>query len=77
MQLTDKKRVATPVDWKVDKFDYVIIMNNAYNHFQHGDDCMILPTVKDEEIPNLFPKGFKTIDVPSGKPYIRKTAHPE
>lgn len=38
---------------------------------------MVLPTVKDADIPALFPNGIKTITVPSGKTYIRKTQQPE
>lgn len=55
MQVTDKNKVATPVDWKL------------------GDRCMVLPTVKDENLPKLFPKGVEVTEVPSGKKYIRKT----
>jgi len=57
--LTQKFKVATPVDWK------------------NNDDVMITPNVKPEEAPVLFPKGFKTFDVPSGKHYIRLTPQPE
>lgn len=58
MQLTDKKKVATPVDWK------------------QGGDCMVLPTVKNEEIKDLFPKGISNYMLPSGKQYIRTTPQP-
>uniref|UniRef100_A0A336LYC4 1-Cys peroxiredoxin n=1 Tax=Culicoides sonorensis TaxID=179676 RepID=A0A336LYC4_CULSO len=54
MQLTDKNRVATPVDWK------------------HGEKCMVLPTLKDEDVQKLFPQGIENVEVPSGKKYIRK-----
>jgi peroxiredoxin 6 len=59
MQLTDRNKVATPVDWK------------------QGDWCMVLPTVKDEEIQSLYPKGVEVTEMPSGKKYIRKTPCPE
>ena len=36
-----------------------------------GEDCIIVPAVKDEEIPTKFPKGHKTI-----KPYLRTTPQP-
>lgn len=40
-------------------------------NWQDGDDCVIVPSVTDEEIPKLFPKGHKTI-----KPYLRMTPQP-
>uniref|UniRef100_A0A161M541 1-Cys peroxiredoxin n=1 Tax=Triatoma infestans TaxID=30076 RepID=A0A161M541_TRIIF len=58
LQLTDKKQVATPVDWK------------------NGDNCMVLPTLTDEEATKLFPSGYTTIPVPSEKTYIRITSQP-
>lgn len=36
-----------------------------------GEDCIIVPAVKDEDIPSKFPKGHKTI-----KPYLRTTPQP-
>jgi len=39
--------------------------------WQHGQDCVIVPAVKDEEIPAKFPKGHKVI-----KPYLRTTPQP-
>ena len=59
LQLTDRNKVATPVDWK------------------QGEFCMVLPTVKDEDIPAFFPKGIDVSEMPSGKKYIRKTPCPE
>ncbi|CRL07210.1 CLUMA_CG020193, isoform A [Clunio marinus] len=59
LQLTDQKKVATPVDWR------------------QGGDCMILPTVKEEEIHSLFPEGVEMLEVPSGKKYIRITPCPD
>ena len=32
-----------------------------------GDDCMVLTGVKQEEAIEMFPKGLKTHEVPSGK----------
>jgi alkyl hydroperoxide reductase subunit AhpC len=40
-------------------------------NWQDGQDCIITPAVKDEEIPNLFPKGHRRI-----KPYLRYTPQP-
>lgn len=37
---------------------------------------MVLPTIKNEDIPALFPKGVKTTQVPSGKSYLRMTPYP-
>lgn len=58
LQLTEKKNVATPADWK------------------SGGECMVLPTLTDEEANELFPKGFFVINLPSGKPYLRFTPQP-
>jgi len=44
--------------------------------WQQGDFCMVLPSVKDEDIAKLFPTGVETIVVPSGKNYLRKTSQP-
>uniref|UniRef100_A0A914XDD2 1-Cys peroxiredoxin n=1 Tax=Plectus sambesii TaxID=2011161 RepID=A0A914XDD2_9BILA len=44
--------------------------------WKSGGDCMIVPTVSAEEAKQLFPDGFKTIAVPSGKEYIRLTKQP-
>ncbi len=40
-------------------------------NWQNGDDCVIVPSVSNEEIPELFPKGYKEI-----KPYLRITPQP-
>ncbi|WP_075342584.1 peroxiredoxin [Tenacibaculum agarivorans] len=40
-------------------------------NWKHGDDCVIAPSVTNEEIPELFPKGHKEI-----KPYLRTTPQP-
>ena len=44
--------------------------------WQNGGSCMVVPSVKSEEIPNLFPKGVTIHDVPSGKDYLRITPQP-
>ncbi|TVZ53342.1 peroxiredoxin [Dokdonia sp. Hel_I_53] len=41
-------------------------------NWKHGDDCVISPSVKNEEIAELFPKGHTEI-----KPYLRMTPMPE
>lgn len=40
-------------------------------NWQHGEDVIIVPSVKDEEIPSKFPKGHKRI-----KSYLRTTPQP-
>ena len=37
----------------------------------NGEDCVIVPSVTNEQIPELFPKGYKQI-----KPYLRMTPQP-
>ncbi|CAG4942270.1 unnamed protein product [Colias eurytheme] len=41
-----------------------------------GDDCMVLPTVPEDELDKSFPQGVTVVQVPSGKAYLRKTACP-
>ncbi|GAB0099294.1 peroxiredoxin-6 [Sergentomyia squamirostris] len=41
-----------------------------------GGDCMVLPTLSEDEAQKLFPKGFATVSMPSGKGYLRKTKCP-
>eukprot|EP00179_Madagascaria_erythrocladioides_P001635 CAMPEP_0198319050 /NCGR_PEP_ID=MMETSP1450-20131203/8279_1 /TAXON_ID=753684 ORGANISM="Madagascaria erythrocladiodes, Strain CCMP3234" /NCGR_SAMPLE_ID=MMETSP1450 /ASSEMBLY_ACC=CAM_ASM_001115 /LENGTH=217 /DNA_ID=CAMNT_0044022407 /DNA_START=80 /DNA_END=733 /DNA_ORIENTATION=+ len=40
--------------------------------WKQGEDGIILPTVKGDEALELFPN-FKTVELPSGKPYLRTT----
>ncbi len=40
-------------------------------NWNNGDDCVIIPSITNEEIPSLFPKGYKEI-----KPYLRITPQP-
>lgn len=40
-------------------------------NWNEGDDCVILPSVTNEQIPDLFPKGHTEI-----KPYLRMTPQP-
>ncbi|MBI2340028.1 MAG: peroxiredoxin [Deltaproteobacteria bacterium] len=41
-------------------------------NWKQGEDCIIVPSVKNEEIPAKFPKGHKVI-----KPYLRTTPQPD
>ena len=40
--------------------------------WKHGDDCVVIPAIKTEDIPTKFPKGHKVI-----KPYLRTTPQPD
>jgi len=40
-------------------------------NWNHGDDCIIVPSVSDDEADKKFPKGYKKI-----KPYLRITPQP-
>ena len=40
--------------------------------WKHGDDCVVVPAIKTEDIPTKFPKGHKVI-----KPYLRTTPQPD
>jgi len=40
--------------------------------WKHGDDCVVVPAIKTEDIPAKFPKGFKEV-----KPYLRTTPQPD
>ncbi|MAB83105.1 MAG: peroxiredoxin [Phycisphaerae bacterium] len=40
-------------------------------NWQHGDDCIIVPAVSNEEADELFPAGYTEI-----KPYLRTTPQP-
>lgn len=39
--------------------------------WKHGEDVVVIPAIKTEDIPAKFPKGFKEI-----KPYLRTTPQP-
>jgi len=41
-------------------------------NWKEGDDCVISPSVSNEEIPKLFPKGHTEV-----KPYLRMTPQPD
>lgn len=57
LQLTETRRLATPVNWKV------------------GDDCIVAGSVSMDEAKVLFP-GFRTVELPSKKGYLRMTEYP-
>jgi thioredoxin-dependent peroxiredoxin len=40
-------------------------------NWEAGQDCIIVPAVKDADVPSLFPKGSRTV-----KPYLRYTPQP-
>lgn len=40
-------------------------------NWKHGEDVVVIPAIKTEDIPARFPKGFKEI-----KPYLRTTPQP-
>lgn len=40
-------------------------------NWKQGDDCVIVPSVSNEQIPELFPKGYTEV-----KPYLRMTPQP-
>ncbi len=41
-------------------------------NWNNGEDCVIVPSVANEEIPGLFPKGYVEV-----KPYLRLTPQPD
>ena len=40
--------------------------------WKYGEDCIIVPSISDEEAREKFPAGFKTV-----KPYLRITPQPD
>eukprot|EP00754_Rhynchopus_humris_P009445 Rhum_TRINITY_DN14016_c0_g1::Rhum_TRINITY_DN14016_c0_g1_i1::g.67546::m.67546 len=40
-------------------------------NWKHGEDCVVVPTIKTEDIPAQFPKGHTVV-----KPYLRMTPQP-
>ena len=40
-------------------------------NWKHGQDCIVVPSLSDEEATKLFPKGYKRV-----KPYLRITPQP-
>nr|CAD7406733.1 unnamed protein product [Timema cristinae] len=88
LQLTSRlKVIATPANWtdggeaKENDGDEVSREETARNAKKEqktasvlpGTKVMILPHVKDEDLPKLFPKGVEKINMPSGITYVRTT----
>lgn len=46
-------------------------------NWKSGEDCMVLPSVKQEDCAATFPKGVTIKEVRSGKKYLRVTPQPE
>ena len=42
-----------------------------------GDECMIPPNVSNKEAEKIFPKGYRTVEMPSMKSYMRMTPQPD
>ena len=45
-------------------------------NWKDGDKVMITPNLSEEEAKERFPNGWSTVEVPSGKKYIRLTEQP-
>jgi len=45
--------------------------------WQEGGECMVVPSVKPEDVEKLFPQGVTVAEVPSGKQYLRRTPQPK
>jgi len=45
-------------------------------NWKSGDKCMVVPSLSNEDATKLFPKGFETAPLPSGKSYVRLTPDP-
>jgi alkyl hydroperoxide reductase subunit AhpC len=41
-------------------------------NWKHGEDCIVVPSIPTEDIPEKFPKGHREI-----KPYLRYTPQPD
>ncbi|XP_023941442.1 peroxiredoxin-6 [Bicyclus anynana] len=46
-------------------------------NWKMGDDCMVLPTVPEDQVAKIFPQGVNVLTLPSGKNYLRKTSCPK
>ncbi|XP_037828610.1 peroxiredoxin-6 [Lucilia sericata] len=44
--------------------------------WKQGGTCMILPNLSEQQVLEKFPNGYTTVDVPSGKKYLRQTNQP-
>ena len=41
-------------------------------NWKHGEDCIVVPSIANEDLPGKFPKGYREI-----KPYLRYTTQPD
>ena len=41
-------------------------------NWKHGEECIVIPSIPTEDIPEKFPKGYREI-----KPYLRYTPQPD
>ena len=52
-----------------------LLQHNAF-FFQKGDPVMVQPSLSNEEAMALFSKNIKTVNLPSGKGYVRLIQEP-
>ncbi|KAL3990539.1 AhpC/TSA family protein [Acanthocheilonema viteae] len=45
--------------------------------WKNGDDCVVIPTIDDNEAKKLFGEKINTVELPSGKSYLRLVEHPK
>lgn len=53
----------------------MVVCHFAFTH-KPGEEVMVIPSLSDEEAKKLFPAGFTTKELPSGKKYLRYTPQP-
>lgn len=56
---------------------FIVYLMKIVSKFQQGGKCMVLPSIPQEGIEKVFPKGVTVQPVPSGKAYLRFTPQPE
>ncbi|KAI0236318.1 Peroxiredoxin-6 [Lamellibrachia satsuma] len=44
--------------------------------WKDGDDCIVVPSISNDDAKKLFPKGVDIKELPSGKQYLRYTPNP-
>ncbi|CAK9031857.1 Peroxiredoxin-6 (1-Cys peroxiredoxin) (1-Cys PRX) (Acidic calcium-independent phospholipase A2) (aiPLA2) (Glutathione-dependent peroxiredoxin) (Lysophosphatidylcholine acyltransferase 5) (LPC acyltransferase 5) (LPCAT-5) (Lyso-PC acyltransferase 5) (Non-selenium glutathione peroxidase) (NSGPx) [Durusdinium trenchii] len=71
LQLTAYQSVATPANWNVKGGASTVGGGSTDN-----TDCMVVPSISDDEAKEKFKKGFTKAELPSGKGYIRYTPDP-
>jgi len=45
-------------------------------NWKSGENCMVLPSIKSEDLKATYPKGVRIVELPSGKQYLRYTPDP-